>query len=85
MSTAKLSEIEALIEALDLEDQARLLQFLTPRIAGAILSEGSATDIQPSRKTNAAWHAYRAAGDRLAKTSTPGSTSVTEAVNQSRR
>ena len=85
MAVAKLADIQAMIETLDLDDQARLLQYLTPKIAGAILSQTSSPSSQISAKPEAGWQSYRCAGERLAATSTPGSASLTDAMSESRR
>jgi hypothetical protein len=82
MKAKTLGEIEASIEQLDVSDQVRLLQFLAPKIANAILSpQPSASERDPS----AAWLRYRALGDRLAATSIPGAASLTEEVSKMRR
>jgi hypothetical protein len=80
MSARTLSEIQASIEQLDLQDQVRLLQYLAPKIASAILTA------QPSENdSDAAWRHFRAVGERLAATSRPGAPSLTDAVSQMRR
>ena len=82
MSTTRLGEIKASVEKLDLPDQVRLLEYLTPRIAGAVLASApnaSAVDAED------AWRRYRSLGERLAATSIGGAPSVTEAVSQMRR
>lgn len=82
MDAKSLREIEASIEELNLPDQVRLLQYLTPRIAGAVLrseANSSASD------ANGAWLRFRALGERLAATSVAGAPSLTDAVSQLRR
>ncbi len=82
MGAKTLHEIEASIEEMNLPDQVRLLQYLTPRIAGAVLrseADSSASDVSE------AWHRFRALGERLAATSVAGAPSLTDAVSQMRR
>jgi len=79
MSERTLSEIEASIAELDLSDQVRLLQYLTPRIAGAVLKS------QSSPQADDPWLELQAIGDKLARTSLPDAPSLTEVVSQSRR
>ena len=82
MNVKTLGEIEASIDQLDLSDQVRLLQFLAPKIAEAVLTPPpSASEQDP----NAAWLRYRALGDRLAATSVAGAASLTEEVSKMRR
>jgi len=81
---SKLIAIEAEIAGLNLEDQVRLLQFLAPRIAGAILPESSISTDLASAPADA-WRSYRALGERLAATSVPGAASLTDAVSKQRR
>jgi len=82
MSHRTLQEIELSIAQLDVRDQVRLLQYLTPRIADAVLLAA-----QASGKSDAdeALPRFRAAGERLAATSVPGAASLTDALCQSRR
>jgi hypothetical protein len=82
MSSKTLSEIEASIAELGLADQVRLLQYLTPRIAGAVLKPNEAN--RPL-DADSAWQRLSDLGDRLAATSVPGAPSLTDAVSQQRR
>jgi hypothetical protein len=82
MSSTALREIKASVEKLDLADQVRLLEYLTPRIASAVLaSPGEA----PNAEAEAAWRRYRATGQRLAATSVSAAGSLTDAVSDMRR
>jgi len=82
MSARTLSEIKESVERLDLTDQVRLLEYLTPKIASAVLASprsASQTD------ADSAWRQYRSLGQRLAATSVVGAASLTDAVSQMRR
>ena len=82
MSPTTLGEIKASVEKLDLLDQIRLLEYLTSKIASAVLTSPSH---KPEADANAAWLRYRALGKRLAATSVSGASSLTEAVSEMRR
>jgi hypothetical protein len=77
-----LGEIEASIAELGLPDQVRLLQYLAPRIAGAVLNSSA---VDPNPAPNGALQQFRALGQRLAATSVPGAPSLTEAISRQRR
>lgn len=81
MRPLTLGEIKASVEKLDLPDQVRLLEYLTPKIAGAVLAtrSNSEADIQE------AWRRYRSAGERLGAASANGAPSLTDTVSQMRR
>jgi hypothetical protein len=81
MSSTTLGEIKASIEKLDLGDQVRLLEYLTPRIASAVLASPGGT----GGDADAAWRRYRSLGERLAATSVSGAASLTNAVSDMRR
>jgi hypothetical protein len=82
MSGKTVGEIEQSIAELGLPDQVRLLQYLAPGIAGAVLNS-AAVNLKPA--ANGALQQFRAAGERLAATSVPGAPSLTEAISQQRR
>jgi len=74
--------MKASIEKLDLPDQVRLLEYLTPKIASALLaSPRSGTQ----EDADSAWRRYRVLGERLGATSVGGAPSLTDAVSQMRR
>lgn len=80
MAGTTLTDIERLVDQLDVRDQVRLLQFLAPRIAGGVLSAAAlAPDV------DAAWRQFREVGARLAKGSSGGGGSLTQAVSDMRR
>jgi hypothetical protein len=88
MSGKTLHEIEASIAQLDVRDQVRLLQYLAPRIANAVLDPAPAAASSSSAapdSTEDAIRRLRAAGERLAATSVPGAPSIIEALTSSRR
>ena len=82
MSGPTLGEIKASVEKLDLPDQVRRLEHLTPRIASAVLASSlSGARADPE----SAWHRYRSLGQRLAATSAGGAHSLTDSVSRMRR
>lgn len=83
MSDKTLREVEASVEQLELRDQVRLLEYLAPRIARAVLSGPPGADVRAD--AHAAWQRLREMGERLAATSVPGAPSLTEAVSRMRR
>lgn len=82
MSAPTLGEIKASVEKLDIPDQVRLLEYLTPRIASAVLAS-SLSD--PQADPESAWRRYRSLGHRLAATSVGAAPSLTDSVSQMRR
>lgn len=82
MIAKTLGELEASIAQLNLQDQVRLLQYLTPRIACAVLARGSNA---PGNEAGEPWQRFRTLGGQLAATSVPGAASLTDAVSQMRR
>ena len=73
-----LKEIEALVDALGPADQLRLLQYLVPRPADAVLAG------EPDRVDAAdAWREFRRVGERLAATS--NGESITQTISDMRR
>jgi hypothetical protein len=73
-----LEEVEAMIDALEPTDQVRLLQYLVPRLADAVLAGSSArTD------ADAAWREFRRVGERLAAAS--NGESITQSISDMRR
>ena len=73
-----LVEVEQLARELTPADQARLIQFLAPRVAAAVPEASSASS------SAAAWQRFRAVGNRLAAGSRPGE-GMTQAVSDMRR
>jgi hypothetical protein len=73
-----LKEVEAMVDALAATDQVRLLQYLVPRIADAVLAG------EPKRVgTDSAWQEFRRVGERLA--AAPNGQSITQAISDMRR
>ena len=83
MSATTLREIEASINGHDLQDQVRLLEFLTPKIAGGVRSSASA-NAMPSDQGEALRRLH-AGGERLKATSVDGAPSLVDAVSEMRR
>jgi hypothetical protein len=73
-----LKELEAMVDSLGPTDQVRLLQYLIPRLADAVLA-GEANPADAAR----AWQEFRRVGERLAATS--NGESLTQAISDMRR
>jgi hypothetical protein len=73
-----LQEVEALVDALAPSDQVRLLQYLVPRLADAVLAGESG-----HADAAVAWSEFRSVGQRLAATS--NGESLTQAISDMRR
>lgn len=76
---ASLVEIEALVDQLELADQARLVQRLVPR-----LTEALTTRQTTSEDAARAWQEYRRVGERLAASDAVGG-SMTQEISDMRR
>jgi hypothetical protein len=72
-----LKEVEAMVEALAPTDQVRLLQYLVPRVADALLA-----DEPDPAGANRAWREFRRVGERPAA---PNGQSITQAISDMRR
>ncbi len=76
-----LADVLPLVDQLTPADQARLIQFLVPRVTAAVIDrQPPLTDAEGS----AQWQRFRTVGDRLAASAVPGE-SITDAVSQMRR
>jgi len=75
---ASLKEVEAMVDALPARDQARLLEYLAPRVADAALA--SRLD---RAGADGAWREFRRVGERLAASS--NGKSITQAITDMRR
>ena len=82
ISALTLREIESSIGQLNLSDQVLLLQYLTPKIAGAVLARQPLDGLDDAEE---AVRRYRAVADELAATSHPNVPSLTDAVSEQRR
>lgn len=75
---ASLKEVEAMVDALGATDQVRLLQYLVPRVADAVLAnEADRADV------DRAWQEFRRVGERLA--AAPNGQSITQSISDMRR
>jgi hypothetical protein len=75
---ASLKEVEAMVDALAATDQVRLLEYLVPRVADALLAG------EPDRAgADRAWREFRRVGERLA--AAPNGQSITQAISDMRR
>jgi hypothetical protein len=73
-----LQEVEAMVDALGPMDKVRLLEYLVPRLTGAVLA-GEQSEIDTAK----AWQDFRRVGERLAATS--NGQSITQAISDMRR
>ena len=73
-----LKEVEAMVDALETSDQVRLLRYLVPRLADAVLS----AEI-PAGSADSAWQDFRRIGERLA--AAPSGQSITQSIGDMRR
>jgi len=73
-----LKDVEAMVDTLGPTDQVRLLQYLVPRLADAVLAG-------ESERPDAvgAWREFRRVGERLAATS--NGESITQTISDMRR
>jgi hypothetical protein len=76
-----LEQIEAMVDELAPTDQVRLLQYLVPRLADALLTRDASRDKTPH--VGDAWLEFRRVGDRLA--AMPIAESLTRAISDLRR
>jgi uncharacterized protein (DUF2236 family) len=79
MPQSNLETIESLVNTLEIGDQVRLLQYLAPRIADAVLPRSVSIP-----NTDEAWIRFRKAGKKVAAAAS-GSASLTQALGDSRR
>ena len=84
MAAVTLEQLRHLIDQLDPADQARLLEYLAPRVART--AAAPPPDAAPD-KANCldAWSAFFRIGDAIAALETPQSESLTAAVTHMRR
>jgi hypothetical protein len=83
VSATKLHAAERLIDELDPSDRIRLLQYLAPRIAEAVLPTPATTTPQVDQS----WQRLREVGQRIAAAAAkdPSGPSMTELVSEMRR
>jgi hypothetical protein len=80
VSATKLYAAERLVDELDPADRVRLLQYLAPRIAEAVLPPPSA----PSGTADESWERFWTVGAQIAALD-KGGKSMTEMVSEMRR
>lgn len=88
MAIATLEQIRPLVDQLSLHDQARLLEYLTPRVTRAVVSDPAELVAQPTLDVEAlppAWQALFCLGDELGQQENISNISMTTAVVSSRR
>jgi hypothetical protein len=83
VSATKLYAAERLVDELDPADRVRLLQYLAPRIAEAVLP----TPAAPTQQVDESWQRLREVGQRIAAAAAkdPNGPSMTEMVSEMRR
>jgi hypothetical protein len=90
MAAATLDEVQRLVDQLSPLDQARLLEYLAPRIARVM---ASAQPAEPTRREGAqpkdihseAWQRLVRIGESIAASAAPDAESMTSAVVKMRR
>lgn len=80
MAETTLEQVQHLVDTLNLGDQVRLLEYLTPRIAQAVLSE----EAMPTAGEDA-WDTFFRLGDEIAAEDARGQDSLTHTLIQMRR
>ncbi len=88
MATATLEQIRPLVDQLSLHDQARLLEYLTPRVTRAVVLTPAEPATHPTLDIEAlppAWQALFRLGDELGQQEIISNISMTTAVVSSRR
>jgi hypothetical protein len=84
MGESTLDQVQRLVDQLTPLEQARLLEYLAPRIAQVMASERSASS--PSQHSNAeAWSEFFRVGDELASDDSGDGETLTAAVLAMRR
>lgn len=84
MSIATLKDIEQLIDQLTPLEQARLLEYLTPRIVQAVATRPSESRSEEEQLSNA-WARFFQVGDNMAATDRPDMPTLTQTVQMMRR
>jgi hypothetical protein len=84
MTTATLEIVQRLIDQLTPLEQARLLEYLTPRVVRAVVSRQAvqAANVAPLAE---AWQTFMHIGDQVAATDRPEQPTLTQTVQQMRR
>ena len=84
MTTARLSQIEQLIDQLSPLEQVRLLEYLTPRIRNAVTSLQTAK-ASSEESLSDGWEALFRTGDQIANLPAYGKETMTQSVTAMRR
>jgi hypothetical protein len=84
MTTATLEVVQRLIDQLTPLEQARLLEYLTPRIVRAMATR-QAVQAANGAPIAEAWQTFFSVGDQVAATDRPDLPTLTETVQQMRR
>jgi hypothetical protein len=90
MAAPTLDEVRRLVDQLPPVDQARLVEYLAPRIARALADAQSISTLEAdhSRQSNThsdAWQRFFRIGEEIARSTPPGAESMTAAVQKMRR
>jgi len=81
MSETRLAQLERLVDELTPQEQARLLEYLAPRIAWAVAAGAPASATADAN----GWQEFFRLGDALCAESPPGSPTLTAALFAMRR
>ncbi|MCI0396100.1 MAG: hypothetical protein L0332_26135 [Chloroflexi bacterium] len=84
MRTATLEQVRRLVDQLSLPDQARLLEYLTPRVVRTVVS-GQQAEAVGKAALPEAWAELFRIGDAIAALDTPQTETLTSAVTSARR
>jgi hypothetical protein len=84
MTTATLEVVQQLVDQLTPLEQARLLEYLTPRVVRTVVSRQAiqATNVAPLAE---AWQTFLLIGDQVAATDHPEQPTLTQSVQLMRR
>jgi hypothetical protein len=84
MQTATLEQVQRLVDQLSLHDQARLLEYLTPRVVRIVVS-AQQTEAAEKSALPSAWNEFFRIGDAIAALDAPQTETLTSAVTSMRR
>lgn len=83
MSTASLEQVPRLVDQLSLRDQARLLEYLTPRVVRTVVS-AQQTETAEMTALQDAWDEFFRIGDEIAALDARPTETLTSAVTSMR-
>jgi hypothetical protein len=84
MTTATLEQVQRLVDQLSPLEQARLLEYLTPRIVRVVANVQAGPAVGGTALADA-WQTFFQIGDELAASDQPGMPTLTETIQAIRR